>query len=355
LNSATKTAHATAARRHGRIWPFILVLILAGAAAGGVWWQREQDWRWRWEPIPMPERVARVPEIWEVDFLAERLQKTKKVRDAATFLEAARQVGLERVEVGGYMLPDKAGPRDLAQIFKAAPALQKVTFPEGFTAAQMAQRLAKNEFTAAKEFQHLVYPPGRAVSPWEGRLFPDTYLLPHKGTAQELVQRLYDRYKEIVAKLPKALPRGAKDKPLTLDEVTTLASLVERETSVPAERPLVAGVLMNRLVRKMPLQCDASVQYALQRAAAAKGIHEHQIVLRRDYKFPSPYNTYLYRGLPPGPICNPGEASLRAAAAPQATPYFFYVMSPKLRRHRFAKTFAEHQHNIALARRERGD
>jgi UPF0755 protein len=334
----------------------LLGLLLAAGLAGGLLWRkRERERRWKWEPIVMPERVARVPKEWTVQTLAERLQKSRKVRDAATFMTAAQEVNLTKVAPGGYSLPAKAGPRELAETFKRGPGLVKITFPEGWTARQMARHLAANNFAGATEFNRLAYPADKPISPWEGRLFPDTYFLPQKGTAQQLMEPLNARFKEVTASLPKPFPRSANNHPLSLEEVVTLASLIERETHVPEERPIVAGVLLNRLRKGMRLQCDASVQYALQRAAAAKGNEQHQIVLLRDYQFPSPYNTYLNDGLPPGPICNPGEDSLRAAAAPQDTPYFFYVLSPKLDRHRFSVTYAEHQQNIELARSERKD
>lgn len=331
--------------------PGVLV-VLAVLLIGGVlfWWQRVQSWKW--EAIPMPERFARVPQDWDVSTLAKRMQESKKIRDAATFEKAAARVNLKTIRAGGYLLPQKAGPLDLAKIYAAGPSHLKVTFPEGYTALQMSTRLEQQGFKAAPQLRALAYPAGQAVSPLEGVLFPDTYWLPVKVTAPQLIERLRARYTEVMQTLPKPFSVGYAGNRLDLKEVTTLASLVERETSVPSERALVAGVLLKRLRERMRLQCDASVQYALQLAAYERGITEHQTVLRRDYKFPSPYNTYLDYGLPPAPICNPGKASLLAAARPQTTEFLFYVWSPKLKRHRFAKTFEEHQHNIALARKE---
>ena len=328
--------------------------MLGLSITGGLWFKSAQERRWKWQPIMMPEHLARVTDAWPVATLAERLQKTKKIRDAPTFLEAAQQVGLTKVAPGAYILPKMAGPLELAKVFKAPPPLIKVTFPEGWTGHQMAHRLAANKFVAAHDFARLVYPPRHPISPWEGQLFPDTYYLPQRGTAQQLFGRLHDRYREVLSKLPRPFPTNAGH-PLTAQEVTTLASLVERETDVAEERPLIAGVLYHRLQIHMPLQCDASVQYAME-LAAANGVpgavgHKNR-VLWRDLKIQSPYNTYLNKGLPPGPICNPSEASLRAAAHPRNTDYVFYVMSSKLGHHRFAKTFAEHEQNIKLAHAE---
>lgn len=320
---------------------------------GGFLWQREVERRWRWEKIPMPEKLARVPQEWTASTLAERLEKTKKIRDAETFKTAAEQAGLQSVLPGGYALPTEAGPAELAEIFAKGPTHLKVTFPEGFTAHQIATRLEENGFATAPQLREIAYPATQNNSPSEGKWFPDTYWLALDATAPQIAQRLYQRYTEIAEELPQPFPLGYQEKPLGLNEITILASLIERETDVPDERPLIAGVLLNRLRIRMRLQCDASVQYALQKTAIARGDNTHQVVLRRDYKFPSPYNTYLHYGLPPSAICNPGLKSLQAAAEPQETEYLFYVWSPKLKRHRFAKTFAEHRHNIALANQEK--
>jgi UPF0755 protein len=333
---------------------FIAALLAIFVLVAGLFlWRREQDRKWRWAKIAMPERLARVPEKWSAKTLAERLEDSKKIRDAETFREAAAQANLQNVSPGGYLLPAEAGPDDLAKIFAAGPTHKKVTFPEGFTAHQMSVRLQKNGFPAALPFRARAYPSGHIVSPLEGHLFPDTYWLALKLDDKDIAARLKERYWEIAQKLPRPFPAGYQGKRLSLEEVTILASLVERETDVPGERALVAGVLLKRLRDRMRLQCDASVQYAIQRAAIARGEEDHQIVLRKHYKFPSPYNTYLNYGLPPGAICNPGLKSLQAAARPKATDYLFYVWSPKLKRHRFSKTFEEHKHNIALAKLER--
>jgi UPF0755 protein len=336
-------------------WVGVLLLLTAIIGAAGMWqMKRAREYRRKWEPIVMPETIARVPADWSAQTLAQRLKKSGKVRDAEIFLEAAQQVGLTRVAEGGYTLPAKAGPVDLAKVFKQPPTLMKVTFPEGWTAAKMAQRLKANDFKAADEFKRLAYPANSAVSPWEGRLFPDTYLLPHKGNGRQLLSRMNDRFKEVTATLPKTFPKATENKALSMAEVVTLASLVERETRVDAERPLIAGVLLNRLRIGMRLQCDASVQYARERAQASGTLkigHKERL-LYRDLEIESPYNTYRNAGLPPGPICNPGKAALQAAVAPRASEYLFYVMSPKLKRHRFAKTFDEHRRNIALAKAE---
>jgi UPF0755 protein len=337
-----------------KIVALLFLLLIAGGAFGAWQWKKNEEYKWHWEAIPMPDPIARVPETWSADKLAERLKATKKVRDADTFREAAQQVQLTQVAPGGYELPEEAGPLELAKIFKAGPSMVKVTFPEGFTAMQIASRLEANKFSASREFLQMAYPAGKA-SPWEGKLFPDTYLLSQRDNAKEIATILQERFGEVAAEMPEQLPIGADNKRLTKQQVVILASLVERETYVDSERPLIAGVLLNRLRKGMRLQCDATVQYARQLAQMQGHIEDghKERLLYRDLEIDSPYNTYKVAGLPPAPICNPGRASLLAAANPKSSPYFFYVMSPKYNKHRFAVTFAEHSRNVRLGRQER--
>jgi UPF0755 protein len=332
----------------------IIVLSLLGGMGGFYYWQRA---KWRWEKIPQRDKMAQVPKEWPVEKLAERLQETGKVRDASAFLEAADELRIKTIRPGGYLLPPEADPRDLARLFAGEPQLLKITFPEGWTASQMARRLAANGFSGAAQLRQLAYPPGQAISPLEGRLFPDTYFLSPKASGKELVTHLKASFAEVAKALPQPFP-SVRGKPLTLDELVILASLVEREAATPDERPLIAGVLLNRLNKGMRLQCDATVQYARRRAVESGALSEENDgqkarLLFRDLEIASPYNTYQIAGLPPGAICNPGKDSLKSSARPEKSPYFFYVMSPKLGRHRFATTFEQHRHNIALAKQER--
>lgn len=332
-----------------------LLVPVALAAGGYLRFQKikaDREYHRLHDPISMPERVARVPERWDAATLATHLEESGKVREASVFQQEAEQIGLSDVEPGGYVLPRRASPLELARIFKAAPPLRKVTFPEGYTVGQIATVLEKADFADGANLRRIAYPSGGAPSPLEGKLFPDTYLLPHRASARQLAQKMMGRWLEIVRTLPRPFP-VVNGKRLTLSQVTVLASLVEREAANDAERPLVASALLNRLRKPMRLQCDASVLYGMRRAALAAGMPLPTVVSRADYQTPSPFNTYTNDGLPPGAICNPGAASLRAAAHPATSPYLFYVLSPSLGKHRFAATFEEHQHNIALARQER--
>jgi UPF0755 protein len=175
------------------------------------------------------------------------------------------------------------------------------------------------------------------ASDLEGYLFPDTYRVPRRTTAHDLVAKMVARFEQVAG--PEWRDR-AKASGLTVRQAATLASLVEKETALPDERPLVAAVYRNRLKKGMALQCDPTVIYAVQRAGRYTGN-----LSRADLAFDSPYNTYRRVGLPPGPIAAPGKASLEAAAAP-ADVAFLYFVSRNDGSHAFAETLAEHNRNV---------
>lgn len=340
----------TAPPRQRAKWPLFLLLAVLLAGGGFAWKihrDREAAELRRWAKITLPQRMAHVPADWSVDTLATRLEKTRKIRDAEAFRQAATEIGLTKVVAGGYLLPAVAGPRDLATAFKNGPTHETVTFPEGFTALQIAARLQRRGFASGEWLANASYPTGQ-MPRYEGRLFPDTYELPLKAPGAQVATTLTDRWKAVMAKLPRPFPK-VNGKELTAAQVVTLASLVEREAGSRQEMPLVAGVLVGRLRRPMRLQVDASIQYA--RILSAQN-HKSRLLFA-DLEINSPYNTYKNDGLPPTPICNPGEAALKAAARPQATDALFYVYSPKAKHHLFAKTFEEHKHNVAVVSRER--
>jgi UPF0755 protein len=171
----------------------------------------------------------------------------------------------------------------------------------------------------------------------EGYLFPDTYRLPRKASARELVKAMVDRFRRIAGENPaaRAAARG-----FTVREWVTLAAIVEKETGRDDERRLVAAVYSNRVRIGMGLQCDPTVIYALKLAGRWTGN-----LTRENLQIDSPYNTYRYAGLPPGPIASPGKASLDAALDPADVPYLYFV-SRNDGSHAFASTLAEHNENV---------
>ena len=335
----------------GSRWPAIILtfLLIGGIGGGALYFKTKADAKEarRFAPIAMPDKMAFVPTNWGVQTLAQKLKNSDKIRDVDAFAQEAKEVGLTQVAPGGYALPQRAGPRDLAQIFKAGPTHEKAVFPPGFTGLQIAARLKSEGFGGATEMEKLIYP-AQGFSPYEGTLAPGTYWMPLRADGKTLIAQMQEEFAQLMKKLPAPLPT-VNGKPLTKSEIVTIASLVERESNLKTEMPLVAGVMINRLQKPMRLQIDASVQYA---RILADEEHKSRLYFK-DYKFQSPFNTYLYDGLPPTPICNPGPDALMAAARPAKTNALFYVYSPKLKKHIFADDFEGHKRNVALARRER--
>ena len=332
-------------------WRTLLIwtILIGGIGVGGLYYKNKADAREarRWAPIAMPDRMAIVPTDWGAETLAQKLKKSDKIRDVSAFLEASKADDLTKITPGGYALPEKAGPRDLAAIFKAGPTHEEVVFPPGFTGVQISNRLKQEGFASAESMEALIYP-AQGFSPYEGTMAPGTYWMPIKADGKTLLAQMQEGFAQMVKKLPKPYPK-VNGKELTTTEIVTIASLVERESNLKDEMPKVAGVIINRLNKPMRLQIDASVQYAL-----IMSDKEHKARLYfKDYKFQSPFNTYLYDGLPPTPICNPGPDALMAAARPATTSALFYVYSPKMKKHYFADDFDGHKANVAKARQER--
>lgn len=219
-----------------------------------------------------------------------------------------------------------------------------VTIPEGYnlfdiaTAVEAAQLTTHDDFLAAAQKNTLLIADlDPQAASLEGYLYPDTYRFQRSDTAMTILHAMVKRFRQEAAQIG-----------LTSDvhRIVTMASLVEKETPVAADRPLVASVMENRLRGNMPLMTDPTVIYAAMLENRYRGTI-YQSDLERD----SAYNTYRHAGLPPGPICSPGAASLKAALHPAITDYLYFVADPGGNGHsRFAKTLEEHQHNVAAYR-----
>jgi len=220
------------------------------------------------------------------------------------------------------------------QLGSGSPLTVRVTFPEGYTLRQMATRLEEQAGIAADEFLKAARDAKGSIL--EGRLFPDTYEFLYAGDAAEVVARMLGRFADVV---PSDWASQAAGRSLTGDELVTVASIVEREARYDEDRPLVASVIFNRLSEGMLLQMDATLGYVL---PSHDGFYTYE-----ELKQDSPYNTYLHPGLPPTPICNPGLASLDAAAHAPASKYFYFLAKPD-GHCVFAWTFAEHSRNMRL-------
>lgn len=221
-----------------------------------------------------------------------------------------------------------------------AQVAQWVTIPEGFTAKQVAQRLQDAGIGKASTFTQAflhdtIVVDGTRTKNLEGFLFPSTYLIPNGASPKTVEAILTAQFRK---ELPQDAQRQARALGFTVPQIVTLASLIEREAKADDERPLMAGVYYNRLHSGMPLEVDATIEYALP--------EHHDVITYGDLRTDSPYNTYLHAGLPPTPIANPGLPSLQAAFNPKSSPYLYYVYKGN-GHHAFARTLGEQNANIA--------
>ena len=267
------------------------------------------------------------------------------VPDERTFRIALWRSGRDRLlQAGEYRFADPVSALAVVDtLARGQVHLRPITFPEGLTRREMAAVFGRSGFGTAEDFlasserAELVETLDPGATDLEGYLFPETYALPRNATADDLVEAMVAQFERI---FDEGLRAQTAARELSIREVVTLASLIQRETGLDAERPLVSAVYTNRLGRRMPLQCDPTVIYALQRV----GLYDGNLT-RDNLQFDSPYNTYRYPGLPPGPIAAPGAADLRAALQPADVSHLYFV-SRNDGSHVFADTLREHNRNV---------
>lgn len=255
-----------------------------------------------------------------------------------------------RLKAGEYLFDRPLRPLDVYRKLVAGDVyLYSVVIPEGsdrFDIARIfAQRMGIDpaDFLRRTEQTALIHDLDPEAPSLEGYLFPDTYRFPRGVTADTVIATMVGRFRHV---LQTRFHDEASPGSIDLHSVVTLASLVEKETPDPAERPVVAGVFTRRLKKGMLLQCDPTVIYAARLADRPIGV-----IQATDLKFDSPFNTYVHTGLPPGPIANPGEISLRAAFHPASGDALYFV-SNNHGGHLFSKTLTEHQRNVVKYKRE---
>ena len=288
--------------------------------------------------------------------IAEHLARERVIRNAGLFRFLVRYYGVGRdLQAGRYSLPPDATVRDvIAALTKGQQLLVAVTVREGWRAEEIAALLAKLEIAKRDSFLALVQsgrttlaslPVDPPVPSLEGYLFPDTYLVPKEYGAEAFWRLMLGTFAE---RFTEDMRQKAKEKGLTVHQVVTLASIVEREAVLPEEQPLVASVFLNRLRREMKLDADPTVQYALTPPGIpppGEGYWKKDLTVE-DLVVASPFNTYATVGLPPTPIANPGLGAIKAVLNPPETPYLYFVAKPD-GSHAFASTFEEHRSNVA--------
>ncbi|MGA2369981.1 MAG: endolytic transglycosylase MltG [Candidatus Korobacteraceae bacterium] len=283
---------------------------------------------------------------WSTRHIARDLQQQGVIRSSAAFLMVQYVKGLRTLKAGEYKFDQPANALDVwSRLVRGDVYARTVVVPEGFnmydiaTAVEQAGLGSASDFlTAARSDIFLVRNLDPNAKSLEGYLFPDTYQFTRIDTAHDIAAAMVHRFRQEAQKI--GLLGNAE-----MHRIVTMASIVEKETADPKERPLVAGVYYNRLGRNMALAADPSVIYAALLAGRYRGT-----IYASDLQFDSPYNTYKFPGLPPGPIANPGVASLLAAMHPAHTDFLYFV-SDNNGHHRFARDLEEHSRNVAAYRR----
>ena len=326
-----------------KVFIFLLALALVAAVGVGVTLYKRTG-----EPFKGyagPEQFVEITPGSSTRTIGENLEASGVIRNQAIFRAALWRTGAARgLKAGTYRFDTPMAPTDVIQkIAKGDIWVKRITFPEGLNVAEMARIFEQQGFGPAKAFVAAATDaqPIASVDPaaqdLEGYLFPETYSLEPKTSATKLVHVMVARFEQLFTP---EMQQSAEAHGLTTREAVTLASIVEKETAAPSERPLVAAVYMNRLRIGMGLQSDPTVIYALEKDGSYRGN-----LTRDNLEFDSPYNTYRYRGLPPGPIASPGLASLKAAVAPADVGYLYFV-SRNDGTHVFARTLEEHNANV---------
>jgi peptidoglycan lytic transglycosylase G len=330
------------------IWILVIVLMVAGFAG----WRIVLAEMSPFKGYDGPEHFVEIPEGSGPTSIGRRLADAGVIRDRLGFRFEILRSGLgRRLQAGEYRFDRPMTVKEVVdKIARGDVYLVPVTFREGLTMREMAQLFESKGLGSAKEFStqasdvKLIRNLDPAAKDLEGYLFPDTYAMTRHTTAAQLVPRMVEGFEKALT--PETLS-AADGRGLSVRELVTLASIVEKETGKPEERPLVAAVYSNRLKIGMALQCDPTVIYALERANRYNGN-----LTRENMQIDSPYNTYRYPGLPPGPIANPGRASLDAAARPADVPYLYFVARGD-GSHAFAATLEEHNRNVDQYQRRR--
>lgn len=305
----------------------IFVLTAASIGVGGYIAYREAS-----RPGPLAdETVVMLKSGMSVSQIAEDLEEAGAVRHAALFIGAVRAKGVQAsIKAGEYAIPAGASVLDIIdQLVEGRSILHYLTAAEGLTTAQILRIIAANDVLTGEI----------SLMPDEGELLPETYAFTRGESRDGMIRMMMNAREKVVEEL---WADRAVDLPFnTREEAITLASIVEKETGVADERPLVAAVFVNRLRRGMRLESDPTVIYGLTKGEPlGRGLRVSEL------RGETPYNTYVITGLPPTPIANPGRDSIAAVLNPAETDYIFFV-ADGTGGHAFASTLAEHNRNVA--------
>lgn len=293
-------------------------------------------------PSPVAtETLVYIPKGAGVEHIKTLLARQELIRDDIRFLILARLTGRAgKLKAGEYLIPPRLRPLEILRLLeKGAVVSHRVTIPEGKTIDQTAELFARDRWIDPERFSELARNPqfiqslGLDVESLEGYLFPDTYsLVRGQGSTESVITMMVNRFQQVWKEVTQGLPPD-----LPAADALTLASIVEKETASAAERPLIAGVFLNRLKRGMRLQSDPTVIFGIRNFSGN--------LTRKDLLEDTPYNTYRIEGLPPGPICSPGKASIEAVLHPVESQYLYFV-SRNDGTHQFSRTLRDHNRAV---------
>lgn len=288
------------------------------------------------------KKVIHIPSGASAQRIADILANEEVVASPLLFRLVVKVVGAEQaLQAGYYLLDANMGTLEIVEHLRTGDVTtERVVIPEGFEIKQIADELERKGLAARGRFIELAsdaslvfgenVPIELPIASLEGYLYPDTYYFNLGQTEEDLIGQMVDRFVQVING---EVLQYLEQSELSLHEIITLASIVEREIMVDWERPIVASVYLNRLAINMPLQADPTVRYVM--------AEDRPRVLYRDLEIDSPYNTYRNNGLPPGPIASPGLRSILAVLEPAETEYLFFV-SRRDGTHQFSETYEQH-------------
>jgi UPF0755 protein len=314
----------------------LLLLALLGAIIGGVFLYYIHNEINTPHPITSPKEIT-IPKGSSLNQTALILEKSQLIKDKRLFILYSRlQKVSSSLKAGEYLFDTALSiPEITEKLVKGDVIKRTLTIPEGKALSEILNIINQNPHLQGDI----------TITLKEGDILPETYHF-SKGTSKNEI------IKQAKLAMEKALNNAyqklSPNSPIkTKQELLTLASIVEKETGLPSERPLVASVFLNRLKLGMLLQTDPTVIYAVTHGQ----MNLNRPLYKKDLKYDSPYNTYLYKGLPPTPICSPGLEAINAVVSPATSSYLYFVADGKTKGHRFAKTLNEHNQNVASYRR----
>lgn len=307
--------------------PIVVVIIFFGIY---LWWQHATS---PVNPLDQTKRLFVIQKGEGIRVIADKLKSAGLINDPLAFLLFVKERGLDnKIQAGEFHLAPAMDAQEIAIALQVGTFDLQITIPEGKRAEEIADILQKSISGYQDSWR-------AQLNTNEGYLFPDTYSFTRDTTIDQVIQTMRDNFQRKYAEIA-----NGSGSTTTLNDTVTIASLVAREAKYAEDRPLVASVIFNRLHLGMPLQIDATIQYALS-YQMQEGTWWKKDLTESDLQIDSPYNSYTHTGLPPTPISNPGLADLQAVVQAPQTDYLFYI-SDKSGHNHFAKTLAEQNANI---------